>query len=123
MLPDTRQVGEPQIDHLDLLVLDRLEDIFDCDTIRNHGFTPATESSASGAVQSRPGGSGHLTSATPSRRPRSGMAMLAFKQILSPASRQLQLWCGPRISLMASSICRQSLANSTSPCFSRLMAF
>src|SRR5713101_6824748 len=44
MLPDTRQVGEPQIDHLNLLVLDRLEDIFDRDTIRNHGFTPATES-------------------------------------------------------------------------------
>src|SRR6266849_2012215 len=44
MLPDTRQVGAPQIDHLDLLVPDRLEDIFDCDTIRNHGFTPATES-------------------------------------------------------------------------------
>src|SRR5258708_1158798 len=68
MLPDTRQVGEPQIDHLDLLVLDRLEDIFDCDTIRNHGFTPATESDAlkvtlpSGALQSRPGGSGRTTS-------------------------------------------------------------
>jgi hypothetical protein len=43
MLPDPRQVGEPQIDHLDLLVLDRLQEIFGCRTIRNHGFfTPAT---------------------------------------------------------------------------------
>jgi hypothetical protein len=40
MLPDPRQVGEPQIDHLDVLVLDRLQDIFGCRTIRNHGFTP-----------------------------------------------------------------------------------
>src|SRR5882672_12720218 len=46
MLPHPRQVGEPQIDHLDLLVLDRLEDIFGCRTIRNHGFTPVTESGA-----------------------------------------------------------------------------
>src|SRR5439155_27285976 len=67
MLPDTRQVGEPQIDHLDLLVLDRLEDIFDCDTIRNHDFTPATERGTlkvtlpSGALLSRPGGSGRTT--------------------------------------------------------------
>src|SRR6267378_3531996 len=37
---------KPQIDHLDLLVLDRLEDIFGCRTIRNHGFTPVTESGA-----------------------------------------------------------------------------
>src|SRR5258707_7152809 len=43
MLPDPRQVGEPQIDHLDLLVLDRLQEIFGCRTIRNHGFTPVTE--------------------------------------------------------------------------------
>src|SRR5439155_22051716 len=41
--------------------------IFDCDTIRNHGFTPATESGTlnvtlpSGALQSRPGGSGRST--------------------------------------------------------------
>src|SRR5438876_6451552 len=99
MLPDTRQVGEPQIDHLDLFVLDRLEDIFDCDTIRNHGFTPATERGAL-KVHYRPVPSSrgraardglHLTSATPSHRPRSGMAMLAFKQILSPAG-QPQLW-------------------------------
>src|SRR5713101_5054398 len=67
MLPDTRQVGEPQIDHLDLLVLDRLEDIFDCDTIQNHGFTPATESGAlkitlpSAPLKSRPGGSERTT--------------------------------------------------------------
>src|SRR3977135_3133536 len=46
MLPDPRQVGEPQIDHLDLLVLDRLEEIFGCRTIRNHGFTPVTERGA-----------------------------------------------------------------------------
>src|SRR5260370_40912946 len=43
MLPHPRQVGEPQIDHLDLLVLDRLQEIFGCRTIRNHGFTPVTE--------------------------------------------------------------------------------
>jgi hypothetical protein len=42
MLPDPRQVGEPQIDHLDVLVLDRLQEIFGCRTILNHGFTPAT---------------------------------------------------------------------------------
>src|ERR1700676_3975535 len=46
MLPDPRQVGEPQIDHLDLLVLDRLQEIFGCRTIRNHGFTPVTERGA-----------------------------------------------------------------------------
>src|ERR1700733_3499060 len=46
MLPDPRQVGEPQIDHLDLLVLDRLEEIFGCRTIRNHGFTPITKRGA-----------------------------------------------------------------------------
>src|ERR1700704_1862670 len=46
MLPDPRQVGEPQIDHLDLLVLDRLEEIFGCRTIRNHGFAPVTERGA-----------------------------------------------------------------------------
>src|ERR1700676_3429438 len=46
MLPGTRQVGEPQIDHLDLLVLDRPEEIFGCRTIRNHGFTPVTERDA-----------------------------------------------------------------------------
>src|SRR6267378_1768946 len=46
MLPHPRQVGEPQIDHLDFLVLDRLEEIFGCRTIRNHGFTPVTERDA-----------------------------------------------------------------------------
>src|SRR6266566_2154854 len=76
---------KPRIDHLDLLVRDRLEDIFDCDTIRNHGFTPATESGTlnvtlpSGALQSRPGGSGrstpHLRDAVAPAS--SGMAMLA----------------------------------------------
>src|SRR5436190_9098584 len=77
MLPDTRQVGEPQIDHLDLLVRDRLEDIFDCDTIRNHGFTPATESGTlkvtlpSGALRSRPRLGTDYTS--PSRRRRAGL--------------------------------------------------
>src|SRR5712692_11354563 len=128
MLPDTRQVGEPQIDHLNLLVLDRLEDIFDRDTIRNHGFTPATESGVLKVTlpfdPSSRGGSGRTTPRLRNaNRPRCGMAMLAFKQILSPASRQLQLWCGPRISFMASSICRQSLASSTSPFASRSMAF
>src|ERR1700693_1004123 len=42
MLPDPRPGGEPQIDHLDVLVLDRPQEIFGCRTIRNHGFTPAT---------------------------------------------------------------------------------
>jgi hypothetical protein len=42
MLPDTRKVGEPQIDHLDLLVLDRFQEISGRRTIRNHGFTPVT---------------------------------------------------------------------------------
>src|ERR1700761_3216790 len=46
MLPDPRQVGEPQIDDLDLLVLDRLQKIFGCGTIRNHGFTPVTKRGA-----------------------------------------------------------------------------
>src|SRR5207244_3459825 len=46
MLPDPRQVGEPQIDHPDLLVLDRLQEIFGCRTIRNHGFAPVPERGA-----------------------------------------------------------------------------
>src|SRR3979490_1675473 len=33
---------KPRIDHLDVLVLDRLQEIFGCRTILNHGFTPAT---------------------------------------------------------------------------------
>src|SRR5438105_15262699 len=76
MLPDTRQVGEPQIDHLDLLVRDRLEDIFDCGTIRNHGFTPATESGTlkvtlpSGALRSRRLGTEYTS---PPRRRRAGL--------------------------------------------------
>src|SRR5262249_26352154 len=44
MLPHPRQVGESQIDHLDLPVLDRLHQIFGCRTLRNHGFTPVMES-------------------------------------------------------------------------------
>jgi hypothetical protein len=58
MLPNTGQVGEPQIDHLDLFVLDRLEDIFGCGAILDHGFTPATESGAlknALPLHSRPG--------------------------------------------------------------------
>src|ERR1700746_833013 len=43
MLPHPRQVGEPQIDHLDLLVLDRLNEIFGRRTIWNHGITPVVE--------------------------------------------------------------------------------
>src|SRR5260370_18470861 len=71
MLPDTRQVGEPQIDHLNLLVLDRLEDILDRDTIRNHGFTPATESGVlkvtlpSDPLQSRRFGTAYTTPPQP----------------------------------------------------------
>src|SRR6202047_3098270 len=96
MLPDTRQVGEPQIDHPDLLVLDRLEEIFGCRTIRNHGFTPVTErevlkialpfalaQAALGPILV------HVPpSAPPPYRPRSDMAALAFRHALSRASRQ-----------------------------------
>src|SRR5260370_9469915 len=122
MLPDPRQVGEPQIDHLDLLVLDRLEDIFDCDTIRNHGFAPATERGRLEdrvAVQPCPIGLGRILvhvppSAPPPHRPRSGMAAPAFSPVLSRRSRQLQLWCGPPIGFLASSICRPLFATWTS---------
>src|SRR5258705_13895469 len=131
MLPHPRQVGEPQIDHLDLLVLDRLQEIFGCRTIRNHGFTPVIERGALKIVLPFGrclAGLGQILvhvppSAPPSDRPRSGMAALAFRHALSRASRRLQLWCGPRMSFKASSICRQVLASSTSPFASRSMAF
>src|SRR5260370_40705225 len=95
MLPDTRQVGEPQIDHLNLLVLDRLEDIFDRDTIRNHGFTPAT---GSGVLKvtlpsdpSSRGGYGRTT--RPFRnadRPLSCTESVTFTQTRSTAARSSQ---------------------------------
>src|SRR5258708_36977156 len=99
MLPDTRQVGEPQIDHLNLLVLDRLEDIFDRDTIRNHGFTPATESGVLKVTlpsdPSSRGGSGPTPRLRNANRPLCGMAMLPVQQNPSPSSRQPPPLCGP----------------------------
>jgi hypothetical protein len=41
MLPDAGQVGKSQIDHLDVLVLDRLKDIVGRGTTESHAFPPA----------------------------------------------------------------------------------
>src|SRR5258708_38616476 len=86
MLPHPRQVGEPQIDHLDLLVLDRLQEIFGRRTIRNHGFTPVTERGAlrivlpfSRCQAARDGFGPRSTFRAPPHRLRSGMAALAFR--------------------------------------------
>jgi hypothetical protein len=40
MLPDTRQVREPQIDHLNFFIRNRLEEIVYRCAIRNHDLTP-----------------------------------------------------------------------------------
>src|SRR6266545_760116 len=44
MLPHPRQIGEAQIDHLHLFVLDRLHEVFGSRTLWKHGFTPVMES-------------------------------------------------------------------------------
>jgi hypothetical protein len=87
MLPDARQIGEPQIDHLDLLVLDRLQDIFGCGTIRNHGFIPAT---MSGALQI-PLPLSRGQAAWDGLQSKSSATTFAFRQIPLPASQRLQL--------------------------------
>src|SRR4029077_4755153 len=81
MLPHPRQVGEAQIDHLHLLVPDRLHEIFGCRTLRKHGFTPGMESRNLG-----------------------GRSAAAKRLATGPGSRsalprrQPQLWWGPRMS-------------------------
>src|SRR6202035_693685 len=104
-------------DHLDLLVLDRLEQIFGCRTIRNHGFAPVFERAH--AAAKLPGT--NLVISHPRRR--RWRRSHAARTPLSRAIRQLQLWCGPRMIFMAASTCLQVLANSTSPRASRSTAF
>src|ERR1700704_6726369 len=123
MLPNPRQVGEPQIDHLDVLVLDRLQEIFGCRTIRNHGFTPVTERGAQKIVlpfsRAQAAWGGFWSTFHLPRRRRTGLDP-AWRRSHSgtPCDARaalLPLWCGPRKSFKASSICRQVLASSTSP--------
>jgi hypothetical protein len=43
MLPHPWQIGEAQIDHLHLLVVDRLQEIFRFCAIRKHRFAPVVD--------------------------------------------------------------------------------
>src|SRR5258705_4554827 len=87
MLPHPRQVGEPQIDHLDLLVLDRLHEIFGCRAFRNHGFAPLMESRVLEIVLPRKARLSGLRRFPLHvlRRCRTDMAALAFAQ---PVTRE-----------------------------------
>src|SRR6516165_12450790 len=112
MLPYPGQVGEPQIDHLDLLVLDRLHEIFGCRTIRKHGFAPVVEDRIfrscrrTGAVIRPETDFGRrFAFFAADGSPRSACARRLA--VFSCASRWLQLSCGPRMSFIASSTWRQ----------------
>src|SRR5262245_40615074 len=67
MLPHPWQVGEAQIDHLHLLILDCLQKIFGCRTIRKHRFTPVVETRAWNVIWPT------LHAIPPQQQPRSGM--------------------------------------------------
>src|SRR5215831_10489744 len=116
MLPHPGQVGEPQIDHLDLLVLDRLHEVFGCRAFWKHGFTPVVEkstlrSACRSAAAERREISVHIPRCTPPCRtsldPTWRRSHSVNPVTCEPAD---QLWCGPRMIFMASSICRQVLA-------------
>ena len=42
MLPDPGYVGKSQVDHLDVLVLDGLENVLDGSTMESHEFLPSS---------------------------------------------------------------------------------
>src|SRR5262249_5984692 len=121
MLPGARQVGEAQIDHLDVLVLDGLEDILGSAAIKKHGSSPPFRT----ASRLTSGAADHV--ARQPRRHRSGGRKpspadrdvhLRTKILLPP--RQLSF--GPRISRKAFSTRRQFWASSLLPCSSQEQA-
>jgi len=56
VLPQTGKIGEPQIDHRDLVVLDRLQDILGRRTVVGHQYSPIT------GCRLRPAGAGSTAS-------------------------------------------------------------
>ncbi len=121
VLPEARQVGEPQIDHPDVDVLDHLQDIVRRGAIETHGLPPAvwmTKSTGRG-----PAGLLFRCSAWRCVRRENGARPRSSPREGVVGIRPSQLSCGPRISFRAASMCRHVSACSLSPSFSRAQAF
>src|SRR5262249_9112348 len=100
MLPDAGQVGKSQIDHLDVLVLDRLEDILGGRTTESHEFPPAAESGCVGcccsADQPPPSSPVRTSVGSRPRRQRQAGRFNGHAASDAPISKACRLW--PRLS-------------------------